>query len=62
MSNKRIGVLLVVVGAAIALLGALAIGQTGFGWLLRVVGVVVAAAGMVALFRPPSSGDAGPDQ
>jgi peptidoglycan/LPS O-acetylase OafA/YrhL len=60
VSQKQMGVLLVVVGAAAALLGALGIGQSGFGWLLRVVGIVVAAAGMVALLRPLSSGDAGP--
>jgi hypothetical protein len=53
-------VLLVVVGGATALLAALAIGQSGFGWFLRVVGIVLAVAGMVAVFRAPSSGDAGP--
>jgi hypothetical protein len=55
-------VLLVVVGGATALLSALAIGHSGFGWLLRVVGIVLAVAGMVAVFRAPSSGDPGPDE
>jgi hypothetical protein len=53
------GVFLVVVGGATALLAALTIGQSGLGWFLRVVGIVLAVAGMVAVFHAPSSGDAG---
>jgi hypothetical protein len=55
--------LILVVGVAAALLGALAnplgIGHTGFGWkqvVLLVVGIVLAAVGAAVIFRAPSSG------
>jgi len=58
------GWVLVILGAAMALLAVLAnplgIGHSGFGWhqvLLLVVGVVVAVAGAVLLVR---TSDAGP--
>jgi hypothetical protein len=54
--TKQIGVLLVVIGGATALIAALVIGESGFGWLLRVVGIVLAVAGMVAVVRGPSHG------
>ena len=57
------GWVLVILGAAMALLAVLAnplgIGHSGFGWhqvLLLVVGVVVAVAGAVLLVRTPDAG------
>ena len=57
------GWVLVIVGAAMALLAVLAnplgIGHSGFGWhqvLLLVVGVVVAIVGAVLAVRAPDSG------
>jgi hypothetical protein len=61
---------IIVVGLAAALLGALAnalgIGNPGFGWhqvLLIVVGLVVALVGVVVILRAPGPGGApGADQ
>ena len=62
MSSRQTGLLIVVVGVAAALLGALAnplgIGHSGFGWkqvVLLVVGIVVAGVGAAVLRRAPSS-------
>jgi hypothetical protein len=61
---------IIVVGLAAALLGALAnplgIGRAGFGWhqaLLVVVGVILAVVGVVVALRAPRPGGApGPEQ
>lgn len=62
MSSRQAGLLIVVVGVAAALLGALAnplgIGHSGFGWkqvVLLVVGIVVAVIGATVMLRAPSS-------
>jgi hypothetical protein len=66
VSSKQAGLLIVVVGVAAALLGALAnplgIGHSGFGWkqvVLLAVGIVVAGVGAAVIRRAPSS-DAAP--
>ena len=77
MTERQTGWLIVAVGVAAALLGALAnplgIGHSGFGWkqvVLLAVGIVVAVVGAVVALRAPSPGagtgpepgpDAGPD-
>ena len=65
MSARQAGMLILVVGVAAALLGALAnplgIGHTGFGWkqvVLLVVGIVLAVVGAAVVLRAPSSGAA----
>ena len=62
MSARQVGLLLVVVGIATALLGGLAdsvnIGRDGFGWkqgVLLAVGIVLAVIGAVVALRAPSS-------
>jgi hypothetical protein len=63
------GWVLVILGAAMALLAVLAnplgIGHSGFGWhqvLLLVIGVVVALVGAVLVVRTPDSGpSSGPE-
>jgi hypothetical protein len=70
VSARQAGLLIVVVGIAAALLGALAnplgIGRTGFGWkqgVLLVAGIVLAVVGAVVVLRAPNSGaTSGPDQ
>jgi hypothetical protein len=70
VSARQTGLVIVVVGIAAALLGALAnplgIGHTGFGWkqvVLLVAGIVLAVAGAVVVLRAPSSdGAPGPDR
>ena len=66
MSSRQAGLLIVVVGVAAALLGALAnplgIGNEGFGWkqgVLLGVGIVVALVGAAVILRAPRS-DAAP--
>jgi hypothetical protein len=66
MSSRQAGLLIVIVGVAAALLGALAnplgIGHSGFGWkqvVLLVVGIVMAVVGATVMLRAPSS-DAAP--
>ena len=62
MERKTIAYAVIAIGVAMALLAlfadALGIGDSGFGWhrgLLLAVGVVVAAAGVVYLVRPPGA-------
>ncbi len=62
--SARTGWVLVIAGAAMALLAVLAnplgIGHSGFGWhqvLLLIVGIVVALVGVgFVVLRPPDSG------
>jgi hypothetical protein len=69
VSARQTGLLIIVVGLAAALLGALAnplgIGHSGFGWkqvVLLVAGIVVAVAGAVVVLRAPGPEPApGPD-
>jgi len=69
VSARQTGLLIIVVGVAAALLGALAnplgIGHSGFGWkqvVLLVAGIVLAVGGAMVVLRSPSSGAApGPD-
>jgi hypothetical protein len=69
MSARQAGLVLVVLGAAAALLALLAnplgIGHSGFGWhqvLLLVVGIVLALVGVGVALRGPTSGAApGPE-
>ena len=63
MSARQTGLLIIVVGVAAALLGALAnplgIGHEGFGWkqvVLLVAGIVLAVVGAMVVLRAPSSG------
>ena len=70
MSARQIGVLILVVGVAAALLAAfsdpLNIGRSGWGWkqgVLLGVGIALAIVGAVVALRAPSSDAApGPDQ
>ena len=63
MSARQTGLLIIVVGLAAALLGALAnplgIGHSGFGWkqvVLLVAGILLAVVGAMVVLRAPSSG------
>lgn len=65
MNRKSLGVLLAVLGAALAVVSALAdsvdIGMTGFGWKQVtgvIVGVVVVLVGGFLAFRTPRSSNA----
>jgi hypothetical protein len=72
VSARQTGLLIIVVGLAAALLGALAnplgIGHSGFGWkqvVLLVAGIALAVVGAVVMLRAPStdtapSSDPGP--
>ncbi|MEK6326140.1 MAG: hypothetical protein AABM66_01270 [Actinomycetota bacterium] len=62
MSARQVGLLIVVVGVAAALLGGLAnplgIGHTGFGWkqgVLLAAGIVLTVVGAVVALRAPTS-------